>query len=159
MWCPTAIVWLARNLKWAWLMWLCSLSCHFEKMDLFLRRMYRPFVWNNVKVGVNGEFAYTWMSGLGLGMTIDFRTESICLSCSHVLINFWFDLTQYYFIEGYPLNQILFRLGKWNQEIKMMGREKYGEGKEQFMIQSTSCVRHGGGSVMSGACVAVSATG
>ena len=38
----------------------------------------------------------------------------------------------------------------------MMGREKSGEGKEQFMIQSTtSCVKHGGGSVMGWACMAV----
>lgn len=36
----------------------------------------------------------------------------------------------------------------------MIGREKSGEAKEQVTIQSTtSCVEHGGGSVMAGACM------
>ena len=42
----------------------------------------------------------------------------------------------------------------------MVGREKSGEGKEQFMIQSTtSCVKQGGGSVMARVYMAVNGTG
>ena len=37
--------------------------------------------------------------------------------------------------------------------IRIMEREKSGEGKEQLMIKSaTSCVSHGGGSVMGWVC-------
>ena len=41
-----------------------------------------------------------------------------------------------------------------------MGRKKCGEGKEQLVSESTtSCVKHGGGSVMEWACMAAKGTG
>ena len=42
----------------------------------------------------------------------------------------------------------------------MMGGEKFRAGQKQLMIQSTtSCVKHGGGSVMEWACMAAKGTG
>ena len=47
----------------------------------------------------------------------------------------------------------------WTDETKMMEKEKSGEGKEQLLTQSTtSCIKHGGDSVMTWSCMVANGT-